>query len=103
MNRWDWVQIVGILIVIIGGVLVVFESKKCSNPLQTITESVLKTQNITDLNYSYVEVSFYDGNAAFPIKSYKLSPDGSGYIERVENIKYEMFEKDILINAVNTS
>jgi len=83
-KTWDWIGIIGILIIIAGGVLVYMQSRACSNPLQTIIEQVNEGQG--NLNYSYVIIEFHDGEKPLPIMTYKVYFNGS--VEAIQSFYY---------------
>jgi hypothetical protein len=76
-KTWDWIGIIGIIVMIVAAVFVYFESKKCNNPLPIIIRNTLEDQGIENATYGYAIVSIYDENEYLAKASWKISYDGS--------------------------
>jgi len=64
--KLDWITIIAIIIMVVGGVMVYQEGKVCRDPMKTIMESVLG-KNLTD---AHVELLVYNSEGDI-IKSYE--------------------------------
>jgi len=95
-RTWDWIGIIGIIIMILGCYYVYTESKVCHDPLKVLIEQVF--DNSTILNYSYVVVSFYAGEGIdFPTEEYKITWEGE------YKLVHEPAPKKIKYQTINLS
>ena len=81
-RRLDILGLVGILLIVIGGIWVYFEGQKCNYPLQTLIENIKENTELSEapLDYSYAEISFYDGELIMPMITYKIYYNGSAEV-----------------------